>query len=224
MKALLKTCTFLILLGFSSELVAQKYFSVRTGLNYSTMTVKDNNNDFSDDFNVIPGSHIAILAQVPFRRRFTVETGLVLNMKGFDFQDTFVLNGQNYDVNIKYNLYYVNIPFALKPTFRWRRANMYTLIGPYVGYGFSGTDETKVSMGGLSNTTTNYIVWGTDNNSDLRRFDYGLTLGIGANIKRFGVGLHYDMGFANISATRPNGEVMNNHMATFIVSYNLGRW
>jgi hypothetical protein len=101
---------------------------------------------------------------------------------------------------------------------------MYALIGPYIGYGFSGTDETKVSIGGLSNTTTNDIVWGTDNNSDLRRLDYGLTLGIGASVKRLGFGLHYDMGFANVSATRPNGEVMNNHVASFVVAYNLGRW
>lgn len=145
-------------------------------------------------------------------------------MKGFDYQDNFNVGGQDIDVKIKYNLYYVKIPAALKPTFRWRNANMYTLIGPYVAYGFSGTDETKITTGGLSNTTTNDIVWGTDNNSDVRRFDFGLTLGIGANIKRFGIGLHYDMGFANISPTRPNGEMMNNHSASFVIAYNLGRW
>lgn len=226
MRTVIKYTSFLILMLLATQLVAQqRTFSVRGGFNYSTITYEDNNNDYSDNMDVVPGSHIGVLAQIPVKRNVIIETGVILNMRGFIYEDVMNIGGTNFDVKTTGTSYYLDIPVTYRPSFRWKRNQMYALVGPYIGIGFGGEIEMEATSGNNTVSQTDDIVWGSDANSDLKRVDYGLTLGIGYVYRsKLLFGLNYDMGFANLSPTGNNGETIANSSINIHIGYILGRW
>lgn len=225
MNACIKFFAFLLLIFTATEAIAQKRtISVRAGVNYSSVTFEDDNFDYNDNITPVAGSHIGVLGQFQIRNRFTIETGLIINSRGWFYDDSATIGGVLFELEETCTSYYLDIPVTLRQSFRWRRSQLYGIIGPYFSYGFGGTIKTDLTVGGVKTSDNSDIEWGTDANSDLKPFDMGLTLGIGYTFKRISVGVNYDMGFANIAADTNNGEVINNNSLNLNVSYNFGRW
>jgi len=76
---------------------------------------------------------------------------------------------------------------------------------------------------GNSETEKEDINWGSDEDEDdLKRFDFGLSLGAGVELDAFQIGLSYGMGLANISPYTGNGMKTNNRVLAITGSYRIG--
>lgn len=182
-------------------------FGVKAGLNLSNMVIKDDDHTYSDDYEMKPGFHLGPIAEFPINDMLTFETGLIISAKGFKYSE------DSYDM--KLNLYYLDIPLTAKASYDAGFGKIYGLLGPYLGIGLSGKsvygDEDEP------------VDWGSDSDDDdLKRPDFGLTVGAGVEINSILVGLSYNFGLANISPDSDGGFKINNRVIGISVGYKFG--
>ena len=185
-------------------------FGVKAALNFATMTVKDNDETYSDVYTMRPGFQIGATAEMPIAKKLSFETGLLLSSKGFkyDFQD----------VKSKMSLLYAEIPLTLKVSFPINAVgSLYGVFGPFIGIGLTG--KTK------GETETTDVSWGNDKEkNDLKRLDFGLTVAFGGEIKSMiTYGMFGSFGLANISPNTDNGSKISNRVVGIFMGYKFGK-
>ena len=210
MNFLTKHFTVAILLTILSGTLFSQELSVRAGLNLSNMVIKDDQETYSDDFNMNTGFHLGAAVNFPFSDVFSIETGLLLSTKGYK------IKGE--DFTSKWNLMYLDIPLNAKASFELGDIKMYGLLGPYIGLGISGKNSNK-SEGEKNSETIN---WGSDENASFKRLDFGLTVGAGVEISSLQIGLQYGLGLANIAPSTDGGNQINNRLLTLALGYKIG--
>jgi hypothetical protein len=216
MKYLVKL--FVVVIAFTmitDELLAQN-FGLRGGLNLADMLVKFEDGSF--DTKIKPGFHIGATAEFPISEFLSFETGLLLSTKGYKISEKDV----NIEVEQKFNLLYLDIPLAAKARFDVGGVKIYSVFGPYVGMGLSGKSKVKAKVSGVTETFEEDIDWGSDDESDLKRLDFGLTMGSGVEINSIQIGLTYNLGLANISSYTEGGTKVQNRVLGISVGYKFG--
>ena len=220
MKNLVKL--FLVVIAITTatgELFAQK-FGIKAGLNLSNMLIKDDIETLSDDFKMNPGFHIGATAEFPLTEMFSFETGLLLSTKGFKTSEGETFEGVTYMYKSKANLLYIDIPLTAKASFDLGGAKIYGVFGPYLGIGLSGKTKYEGNFNGETISVEEYIDWGSDEEySDLKRMDFGLTVGAGVELNSIQIGLIYSLGLANISAYTYGGSEVKNRVLGISVGY-----
>ncbi len=214
--------SLIVLLIITTASYAQ-IFGIKAGVNLSTMSLKDNNGNYSDDFKMNPGFHVGVTGEFPLTEIFSFETGLLLSTKGLKINQvediplgpTTVLKG-------KMNLLYLDIPFTAKAYFDIGSTKIYGLFGPYLGMGVSGKNKYEITGEGETRTGEKNISWGSEEN-DYKRLDYGLTAGSGVEIKSIQIGLFYSLGLANISNQSVNGRKFSNRILGITVGYRFNQ-
>jgi hypothetical protein len=208
-----------ILLLIISTASYGQIFGVKAGLNLSTMLLKDNNGNYSDDFKLNPGFHVGMTSEFPLTEMFSFETGLFLSTKGFKINQVVDFS---LDVTTKtkaeINLLYLDIPLTAKASFDVGNMKVYGVLGPYLGMGLSGKDKYKITESGETSTGENNISWGAGEN-DYRRLDFGLTAGTGVGVKSIEIGLLYSLGLTNISTYSENGNRFCNRVLEISIGY-----
>jgi hypothetical protein len=221
MKYLVKL--FVVVIAFTmitDELLAQN-FGLRGGLNLADMLLKDE--DGSVDTKIKPGFHIGATAEFPISEILSFEAGLLLSSKGFKISEEIEIFGETYKLEQKFNLLYLDIPLAAKARFDVGGVKIYSVFGPYVGMGLSGKDKLKVTRNGVTEEEEERdIEWGSDDESDLKRLDFGLTMGAGVEINSIQIGLTYNLGLANIVPFQEFGEKIKNRVLGISVGYKFG--
>jgi hypothetical protein len=160
---------------------AQSKFGVKGGINFSSMTFK--NNGVGLDTKMILGIHIGVLMERQFNNGFYLQPGLLLSTKGtkWDFNDN----------DFEYNTTYLELPVNLGYKVELNGAKLLLAGGPYFAYGISG----EVKSGGK----TADIEWGSGKDKDLKPFEAGLNLSTGVEVQKFQFTLQYGVGFNNIA-------------------------
>ena len=111
--------------------------------------------------------------------------------------------GETFKYEFKYNLIYLDIPLTAKASFNVGDAKIYGAFGPYIGIGLSGTVKSELSFAGETESDSEIIDWGSDeNNDELKRLDYGLTMGVGVEINSIQIGITYEYYCIGSSKTR----------------------
>ena len=83
--------------------------------------------------------------------------------------------------------------------------------------------KAEFTYGGESDSEEEDVEWGSDEeNDDLKRLDFGLTMGAGVEISSIQIGLTYGLGLANISSYNDNGNKINNRVLGISVGYKFG--
>ncbi len=222
MKNLVKLFVVVIAFTMTTELFAQN-FGVKAGLNLSNMLMKDDDDTYSDDFKMNPGFHIGATAEFPLAEMISFETGLLLSTKGFTVSEEETFMGETYKIEGKMNLLYLDIPLTAKASFDLGGAKIYGAFGPYLGMGLSGKSKYEGTYNGETETYEEDIEWGSDEDeSDLKRLDFGLTMGAGVEINSIQIGLSYGLGLANISPYTDGGTKINNRVLGLSVGYKFG--
>lgn len=212
--------TSMILLASSS--FAQT-FGVKAGLNLSNMLMKDDEDTYSDDYKMLPGFHVGLTADFSINDMFSFEPGLLLSTKGFKAEESASDMGVTYTVKMKYNLYYLDIPLNAKAKFDVGGAKIYATFGPYIGVGLSGKSDMEYSYGGQTESEKTDIKWGTSaEDDDLKRPDFGIGFGAGAEFGAFMAGVSYQLGLANVSSYTDGGATMKNKVLGISVGYRFG--
>ena len=222
MKNLIKICIFALLLTSGTESFAQ-IFGLRAGLNLSNLLIKDDEDIYSENFKMNPGFHFGPTIEVPFSETFSFESGLLFSTKGAMAKESESYMGSSYEYKEKIHLYYLDIPLTAKVTYEAGGLKVFGTFGPYVGLGLSGKIKSEYTEDGNTETDTDDIKFGSDENEDdLRRPDFGLTIGAGIGIKSFEVGLNYNLGLANLSIVDEGGSKIKNRVLGISLAYKFG--
>lgn len=223
MKNLRKLLFAIIMITISTVSFAQT-FGIKAGLNLSNMLMKDNDQTYSDDFKMNPGFHFGATAEIPIVEMLSFETGLLISTKGFKTSGESSESGFTYEYKTKMNLIYLDIPLTAKATFDLGGAKIYGAFGPYLGMGLTGKTKTEATVNGSSDTNSEDVSWGSDaENDDLKRLDFGVSVGAGIEISSIQVGLSYELGLANISPYTDGGAKIGNRVLGLSVGYKFGK-
>ncbi|NOR86686.1 MAG: outer membrane beta-barrel protein [Bacteroidales bacterium] len=221
MKSLVKLLVIVLFINLVPESFAQS-FGVKAGFNLSNMLMKDNEEDYSNDFSMKPGFHIGGTFELPISKVFAFETGLLFTTKGFKYNDKESFEGDTYEFNASYNLFYFDIPIMAKAYLDAGGAKLYGAFGPYLGVGVAGNIYTEYIMNDDSDVETEDIEWGNDEDNELKRLDYGLGFGAGVEYKSMVFGVSYNLGLANVSSYLDDGATMKNKVLGFSLAYKFG--
>ncbi|HNV50401.1 MAG: porin family protein [Bacteroidales bacterium] len=222
MKNVIKLLIFVLVVSMTTGAFAQN-FGLKGGLNLSNILAKDDNTTYSDDFKMNPGFHIGATAEFPFSDMFSFETGLLLSTKGYKISEEETFMGKKIEMKIKTNLFYLDIPLTAKASFDLGDAKVFGLFGPYIGMGLTGQSKTVTTIDGKTEKEKEDVEWGSEKGkSDLKRLDFGLTIGAGVEIDLFQIGLGYNLGLANISPYNDGGMKINNRVIGLSVGYKFG--
>lgn len=167
-------------------------FGVRGGVNLSNMNGDINENDAKFGFTA------GISLDYAFNPNVYLLTGLDFSMKGFKSNITVQGVSESITADLKLNLSYIQLPIHIG--YKLDVAENTKVVfhaGPYLAYGVSGkwkaeADGQKESVNAFSNDAIDSDV------PKLKRFDFGLGLGVGAEFGRIGVNLGYDFGLVNV--------------------------
>lgn len=199
-------------------------FGIKAGLNLANVLAEDDEDSYSDDFEMNPGFHAGATAEFPIAGILSFETGLLLSTKGFRLSEEEDLFGETFKTVYKMNLLYLDIPLTAKASFDLGGAKIYGAFGPYIGAGLSGKTKSEVTYMGETEKEEEDIEWGNDaENDDLKRLDFGLSMGAGIEIKAVQIGFSYGLGLANISAETEDGLKINNRVLGISLGYKFGR-
>lgn len=120
------------------------------------------------------------------------------------------------------NPFYATVPLHLKLRAGLGENNLFFYVGPYVSIGVAGKFKANGSLFGGTASEERDIKWGDGNNDDLRRFDYGASIGGGIEISKILLGVEYSYGLANLAPDTDDGNKMQNRMVRFSVGFILG--
>ena len=203
MKNLMKLFLVIIVFALNTETFAQR-FGIMGGLNLSNMAFKSDAS--STSYDTKPGFHIGASFEIPIFKIISIEPALLFSSKG--------CKTTMFGVDVKTNLYYLEVPINVKATFDVKVLKIYGALGPYIGIGLFGNAKAKDEK--------ESIEWGSD--GDLKRIDVGLTFGAGVEIGAIPIyfGLSYSLGLSNISASSDGGASINNRVFGISVGYKFG--
>lgn len=217
---------FLFLVVLITKQSYAQSIGLKGGLNLSNMLIKDDTETYSEDFKMKLGYQFGAIAEFPISNIFSFETGLLLTTKGYRITEEESEDGDTYKYTEKLNLLYLDIPLTGKASFNIGNAKVYGLFGPYIGFGLSGKYKAiyeETSDGETEREEEEETVeWGSDEDeSDIKRLDYGLVMGAGVEFKSFQLGLNYNFGLANISPYSEDGFKYNNRVIGITLAYKL---
>lgn len=89
--------------------------------------------------------------------------------------------------------------------------------GPYIGIGISGKTLIEGNLGSISGSEEKEIIWGNDNDANLKRIDYGLSLGAGVRIHSISIGALYGLGLTD--AASAENTTMNHRVMSISLGY-----
>ncbi len=202
MKNLMKLLVAVIALTIATGSFAQE-FGIKAGLNLANQLAKDDDRTYSDDLDMKIGFHIGVTAEFPINELFSFETGLLLSQKGYKYDGAW----GDYTVNLNY----LEVPLLGKATFDLGDLMIYGQLGPYVGFGLTGKFK--------SDDEEDDIEWGSDDDDDFKRLDFGLNIGAGVQVSNITIGASYGLGLANISPHDEGGYRVNNRVIGISVGY-----
>lgn len=212
MKNLTK-CVLLVLISMISFQVNAQSLRLKGGLNLANMMEKDDNNTYSDDYKMNLGFHVGFVYDIPLSDILSLEPGLLIETKGFKIKESF----GGISIVGKLNLVYADIPVMLKAGYELSNGmKIYGALGPYVGVGLFGKIVAKAE--GERETET--VEWGSDENeSMIKRLDFGLGFGGGIEVNQVLVGIGYDLGLANVSPYTDGGAKAKHRVLKISVGY-----
>lgn len=184
MRNLLKVSLIVLLASFTFVSQAQVKFGVKAGLNVSNLS---GFGDFSGmaaaagstfETNFKPGFNAGLMLQYDFTTSLFLQPELLYSNLGTKTTLKLVSN----EVTETLNLNYLQLPIYLGYRFDLGGGlNLIAGVGPYLGYGLSGTDKAFDGDDGV-----------------FKRFDAGLTVMAGIQFNKLQIALGYDHGLVDM--------------------------
>lgn len=204
---------------FGDKEISGMRLGIIGGLNLSNMLIKDNEGTYSNDLKYKPGFHVGATAEFPISNSVAFETGLLLSTKGFKESVKETDIGAILESKSSLNLLYLDIPLTAKAYYNIGASKIYGAFGPYIGFGLSGKSKSEATFNGETQSDEQDVNWESGDSDDLKRLDYGLTVGAGMEFNSFLIGLSYNLGLANISAVTDDGQKIKNKVFGLSIGY-----
>jgi hypothetical protein len=200
---------------------SQVAVNVSGGLNISSLK---SSSSYSEN-KVKAGINFGVTSDISVNEAFGIETGLVFSTKGkrsiykyIDNTNWWYYDTTTYKTSV--NINYLILPVKATGTLNAGNVNFVGSFGPYFGLAVGGRSKTDETTNGNTISYTNNIKFGkSPMNSNIRRFDYGLSMGVGLNSKNFHMGVSYDLGLANLSPSKDAGNFAKNRSWSIDMGY-----
>ena len=193
---------------------------IKGGVNFSNISTS--NDGSYRDGNMLTTFNAGVVADLPLSPLLSIQPGLVLNGKGAKVSHYYTVGG---DVaasdNLKMNPLYLELPVNVVVKLPVTTGtNFFIGAGPYGALGIGGKYKATATVAGASGETTRNIKYGSSNDDDLRRFDYGVNALAGVEIDRVMLGVNYGLGLSKIV---PNTDDFRNDKNKYrVLSVNVG--
>ena len=207
----MKTKITLVVLLISLTSFAQT-FGIKAGVNSSKIVMNFDNADGEIKMKSQVGFHVGSMVEFQIKNTFSIESGLIFTTKKgfFEVEDDAELE------RAVINTFYLDIPLAVKKSFTISNTKVFGTFGSYLGMGLSGTLKNDIIEDGQTDSETSDISFGSDKNDLLKKFEFGLTAGIGIELKTIQIGITYNLGLSNIG---DNDTVLKNRVLGLSVAY-----
>jgi hypothetical protein len=209
---------FILFVKLASSQVA---VNIKGGMNISFMKTS-----FSYEQNKAKaGINIGFTSEIPIIGPLGIETGLIYTTKGRRsvFTDIYNPTWWQYDTTTyksNININYLELPVRVTGSLNLGNVRLIGSAGAYCGLGVGGKISTDETTNGNTISYTDYIKFGNDPmDSYFKLVDWGLSFGLGMNVKHFHMGVSYDLGLANISPYRDDGYVSKNRAWSIDMGY-----
>ena len=148
-----------------------------------------------------------MITEIPIEGNFVLQPALLYSSKGSKYS----YFGEDMTISPGF----LEIP--VYAAYKFDLGNMKLLLdaGPYFAYGISG----KIKSGGESQS----INFGSDDNADMKAFDFGLGLGAGLEITNFLISLNYEFGLTNLVPGTTDGSEAKSRVFGISVGYFFGK-
>lgn len=182
----MKKAVILLLAAFASIAAsAQITWNVKAGGGFS--------NYWGDaETSTHPVAKIGVGIEKPLSSNWSLMPSFELAWKGA--KDNITVTNPYEEYNINFNLFYAQIPvlfaYRINLSENW---NTTLKAGPYIAYAFHYNEKTNLPL------NENLI-------PDVKRFDFGMDIGVDFECRRFVFGLEYEIGFLSIE----EGYLVNN--------------
>jgi len=224
----LKTLLLCMALIVSSSIFAQMNFGIKGGVNFANINNKING-DTNDNTKMKLGYNIGGVGNYSFTDIFSLESGLIIESKGFEYR---LDNDKKYSNNADYgkvvmNVMYLDIPINLKAKIDLGGVQIFGQFGPYVGFALTGkmklTGDLEKDMADAGLDTEDSIEFGGSAKDDnLTRTDFGLMFGAGIGFNMIELGAVYDLGLANIQPGGDSDNYVKNGVFKISIAYMFG--
>ena len=218
-KSALVLCLFLFSVLNNSLNAQLLRVGMKGGLNFSNMLEASDFNTFSDVYKYSTGYNIGLAVSTPATSVVGGESGIYLNTRGYKINSGDDVNGVVGSVNTLW----LEIPFKATKSMELGPLTLFASGGVSGSLGLSGTMDLDVTVLGLTTSSEDDIVWGTDpDDADLVRIDYGAVASAGLEFKSFVLELGYYYGLANISPYIEDGYVISSRYFSISLGYLFG--
>ena len=172
-------------------------FGLRSGLNFSSLSVSDEDDDeesksrFSYNFGIV--------ADIPIAQNIYLQPGLFLTNKGNKY--TYEDEDYDYKEELTIELPYLEIPVLVSYRHNLSNNLKWSIdFGPYLAFGIgSGKVKYKETYDGESESGSIDAFGDDDDTFGLNKFDAGLRFGTGIIFGKSYIGIQYGLGMANIA-------------------------
>ncbi len=213
MRNLTKNLMVVILVALGFQSFAQLSLGVKAGANMANLTNVD-------DSKMLLAFNLGATVDYQLADRFSFETGLILSGKGAKYESSSNEGGVEVKATGKFNPIYLEIPLNGKYHFNLGSTKMYLAAGPYLAFGVAGKIKFELEGGLIPIDISKDIKWGSDDEDDLKRMDFGLNFGTGAEFGRIGIGLQYGLGLSEIGKlNQENDKSAKNNVISLSVAY-----
>lgn len=190
-----KSLLVIAAMAVSTSAFSQEFnFGLKAGANLNTASIKSDGEKI-DDIDMKPGLLLGGYADINLAETFAMEIGLQFEQKGLKYEES----ESGYSIKTEMNVNYITIPVDFKINVPVNDNKFYLLAGPTAGIGVSGKIKSEAKVNGVKVSDDESIEFGEDEDSDLRRINFGLDLGAGfvlANNLGFRIG--YNLGLSNL--------------------------
>ena len=157
-----------------------------------------------------------------FTKTFEVslQPGLMLIPKGGDVNVTNA--SSNPLVSTKLTPIYIEVPVNIVAKFHMGPPTGMLLVGagPYVSFGIAGAYKQTYPTGSTTANTNQAIAYGSYNNGDINRLDFGLDFLVGYQLGNFSINGGYDLGLSSIQSTYlESAQITSIKNSTFTIGF-----
>jgi len=223
-------CRLLIALFFLSAtfvLSAQESpfsFGVKAGFNISNTSFEVDEFHGYKKKEPKPGFNVGITAGYAFTKAFSVQSGVSYTTKGVKAKGftQWIPTGQEYWEH-RFNMGYLQLPLMAQYTLRITDDfNFFFQAGPYIAYGISGKTTSKYRFYDLNDKPNEKEKTDVFDDDGLKRFDWGLTAGLGTELNRIFIVFNYELGLVDISGNKsllPNNPAFKHRNTSLSFGY-----
>jgi len=187
-----KSILIAIVLCLATTISAQIRFGVKAGGNFSTLYVSgDRSGINAEQYNGRFSYHFGAMMEYNFTDMFSIQPELMyLNHgAGLKKENSFSMKDGHITLNS------LQLPVNAKVTFNLGNNRVFIYGGPYLSYHIYGKARGKID--GQSQDVELF-----SNGTGIRRWDYGVGLGAGIEIKKFTISLGNQVGLADINKAK----------------------